>query len=178
MLGRTSQDRLQSVKYSLIGILIEGLSEKEVKKICCDFARKSKAVIRNDLWRQIDRNIKLGRKVLVVTASLQMAVDEVFEGTEVNVIGTKFEMLYGRFTSNVDGLKCYGPNKVTAIRFWEKSQIGEVKYLEAWSDSISDLPMMLLSPKRFWICPPGIPSEIRSIDPNGFVYDHRLEEIC
>ena len=75
-------------------------------------------------------------------------------------------MRYGSHTGRVSGSICYGDAKPDAIR----ALLGaNAPVIDAWSDSLSDLPMMLMARERHWLCPPADAADVARKDPQGTV---------
>ena len=58
------------------------------------------------------------------------------------VIATDLEIMQQKFTGKVDGLPCYGENKLTKLKHW--IDVNRIQYNASWfySDSINDLPSL------------------------------------
>ena len=67
------------------------------------------------------------------------------------MICTEIETANGKFTGKIKGEVCYGKNKVTKIKNFLKDNKINVKLseCEAYSDSISDVPMLSIVGKPF-----------------------------
>ena len=104
-----------------------------------------------------------------MTASAEDAVRYAISHLPVQVIGTRFKAHQGRFTGKLKGHGCYGAAKVPRIHAWADQQGAAAQYVEAWSDSLSDWPMMQLAAKRVWICRESLVARVRERDPEGEV---------
>lgn len=95
-----------------------------------------------------------GHHVLLVTASPYVYMKYFEELPFVDkVIATKLVMSNDRFTSMIEGQNCKGREKVHRIQAYLDENRWEIDYESscAYSDSLSDLPMMELVKKRYWI---------------------------
>lgn len=84
----------------------------------------------------------LGRKVFIVSSSPQEVVRPLAERLGVDdVLATRAEIVDGRYTGNLE-FYCYGPQKADAIRRAAEEQGIDLSGSHAYSDSITDLPML------------------------------------
>ena len=163
------QQELQNAKFQMIGSLLKGLAPGDLLTIHDRYADTVRQYKRDITWRSMEDHLAAGRYVLVVTASLRSAVEHVFRATNVETLGTEFELRDGIFTGVVDGYGCFGAAKTTIIAEWAAQQGQPVRFVEAWSDSLSDAPMMHLAERRHWICPPASSALVREQDPEAVI---------
>ena len=168
--ARGAPEQLQAAKFRMLGTLIKGLDEAALRPVHQAYVAQVQRIIRADVWAGLEAHLKAGRQVAIVTASPRMAVQAVFEGFAVTVIGTEFASANGQLTGALEGSGCYGAKKVPAIEDWVKSLGVSVRFVEAWSDSWSDAPMMRMAEQRYWICPPADQTQVQKDDPTGHVY--------
>jgi len=84
-----------------------------------------------------------GRDTWIVSASPQGIVEPLAASLGMTgAIGTEGEVLDGRFTGRLDGPFIYGPGKAQAIEKLASDRGYDLDLSYAYSDSISDLPMM------------------------------------
>lgn len=97
---------------------------------------------------------KEGYHILLVTAS-PYAYMKYFEELDVvdGVIGTKLTMQGERFTHVIEGNNCKGEEKVARIKEYltEKGITIDYEHSCAYSDSISDMPMLELVNQKYMI---------------------------
>ena len=102
----------------------------------------------------------------MVSASAGFYLRHALAPLHVEVVATEFEVRDDRHTGRVLGSICYGDAKPDAIR----ALLGaNAPVIDAWSDSLSDLPMMLMARKRHWLCPPADADDVTRQDPQGTV---------
>lgn len=157
-------ESIQAAKFALLGKLRSGFTANQLRKAHVKFARRAAALRRKVAWTAMREHARTGRRVLVVTASARDAVELVFEREGVEVIGTEFALADGRFTGELDGIACYGEGKRTILERWAVERGGKVEFVDAWSDSLEDLPMMGMAQSRHWVCPPAEVGEVARID--------------
>ena len=126
-------------------------------------------LLREALLELINERHAAGQTILVVTASAEDTVRYAISHLPVQVIGTRFKAHQGQFTGALEGQGCYGAAKVPRIHAWADQQGAAAQYVEAWSDSLSDWPMMQLAAKRVWICRESLVARVREKDPEGKV---------
>lgn len=86
-----------------------------------------------------------GRDTWIVSASPQAIVEPLAEDLGMTgAIGTKGEVANGRYTGRIDGPFVYGAGKADAIEKLSSDRSYDLALSYAYSDSISDLPMMEL----------------------------------
>ncbi len=99
--------------------------------------------VRPESKRLVDMHRRMGRATYIVSASPIELVDPLAKALAMtDGIGTVAEVLDGRYTGKLVGPFCYGEGKVAAITQlarWEGLDLGQCY---AYSDSISDLPML------------------------------------
>ena len=159
------EEAIQSAKDRSIGRLLCGISSAQLETALSLYSRAVRPLLRPLLMDKIRAKSSVGQHVLIVTASAEIAVTKALSANAVTVLGTRFEMVDGRFTGALDGVGCYGPHKVERIRAWGDLQTEKWTFVEAWSDSLSDLPMMMLADRRNWICAPKHIQKYKQQDP-------------
>jgi HAD superfamily hydrolase (TIGR01490 family) len=99
--------------------------------------------VRPEAQRLIDQHRHAGRATYIVSASPVELVDPLAAALGMTAgIGTVSEIVDGTYTGNLAGPFCYADGKVEAMRElarWEGLDLGQCY---AYSDSVSDLPML------------------------------------
>ena len=162
-----AEESIQRAKDRCVGGLLRGLSVEDVRPSLRRYREDLLPLIRAELAGLMHERAAAGQQVLVVTASAEPAVREALRDFPVTVLGTRFAARDGRFTGAVEGAGCYGAAKVPRIRAWADAQPGPPRFVEAWSDALSDLPMLELAEKRVWVCREAQEARIRERDPEG-----------
>lgn len=143
--------KLQYQKNRCIGTLLAGMGEGELQLVVDAFHARVRPLFRASVVGELNGAIRNGCGVLIVTASPEFAVEGLFRAIGAACIGTRYETTSGRYTGELEGTPCYGDAKVPAVwgalpRGAERPQV-----IAAWSDSLSDMPMMLLAERRYWV---------------------------
>lgn len=164
ILVHVDSNKIQNSKNKLIGKLFRNLTEKEIIKSLDLYKKKVQRSYRKNLLKKINYEINNDSIVLIITASPRVVIENLFINSSITVIGTEFEMIDKKFTGNLLGNPCHGEHKVNAYKNWLQSQKYELKLIEAWSDSLTDLSLLRLARKRFWIGDQKSLDKIKKID--------------
>lgn len=162
-----AEEAIQCAKDECVGALLKGLSEVDIKAPSQRYRSAVLPLIRPRLLDEIRARASAGQHVLVVTASAELAVKAALEDYDVTVVGTRFQQIDDRFTGALEGMGCYGANKVPRIQDWVGAHTKDARFVAAWSDSLSDLPMMKLAERRIWVCSESNLQRFREQDPKG-----------
>ncbi len=146
---------------------MQGLGAGQIRWSLRRYTRRVGALVRPRMAALMRARAEAGQQVLVVTASAELAVRHALEGYPVTVIGTRFGTKGGAFTGEVAGAPCYGRSKVAHLLEWSGRQDEEPRFIEGWSDSLTDLPMLELAERRVWICGGSRAQVFRERDPQG-----------
>jgi HAD superfamily hydrolase (TIGR01490 family) len=160
--GLVSRSSLLKGAYAQLMYLLLGADEKKMDKVKDSMLALTRGwdreqveeIVRDALATLIDPYIylealdlmelhrALGRKVLIVSSSAEEIVRPLAERLgKVDVIATKATVEDGKYTGELD-FYCYGANKAIAIREVADQQGIDLAASYAYSDSITDLPML------------------------------------
>ena len=105
-------------KQQLFTYFFKGMNMKEFKLKCNEFARHNKALIRPLALIEIQKALKEGEKVMIITASIDMWVRPFFSELDKNIhiVGTKIEEKEGKVTGHFVTRNCYGAEKVNRLK--------------------------------------------------------------
>ncbi|AHE99993.1 haloacid dehalogenase-like hydrolase [Thioalkalivibrio paradoxus] len=162
-----NEERIPRAKDRCVAGSLRGLSDEQVRPTLQRYRNDVVPLIRPELADLMRERAAAGQTVLVVTASAELAVREALRDFPVTVLGTRFAARDGRFTGAVEGAGCYGAAKVPRTHAWVNRQPAPPRFVEAWSDALSDLPMLELAEKRVWVCREAQVARIRERDPQG-----------
>lgn len=161
----------QLYKNKAIGVVISGLTDTAMEKPLARFRKKICPLFRPLMKKKIADCLDNNILIVVVTASPTFAIRYCFSDLPVTVIGTEFCERDGVYSGQLNSKNCYGLEKVNRIEVWSKKNSMEIKFLEAWSDHISDFPMLKMAKERYWIGPELLREAVLRSDPCGnFVY--------
>lgn len=152
-LSRARKDgETQYWKNWCIGKLLQGLDRWQVAEVMTRFVQQVRPLIRPDVFDYLQRRQAGGEDVLIVTASFEDAVTKVFRDAGFSVLGTKFGHNGAVFGAEAILPECFAEGKVARIEDWVRQQGETVVFTEAWSDTLSDVPMMRLAKQQIWVC--------------------------
>lgn len=162
----------QDLKNVLIGHLLAGATDRTLNNMRMIYSLVTRRFMRSSVVSHINELKTQDVKILVVTASPQVMVEACFEDDQIFVVGTKYKLRSnGVMSQTLEGPPCYGVNKLAHIKRWSSTISAEVQFIEAWSDCESDLPMMMLSERRYWVAPKAHMDRFQKIDPDGMLVE-------
>ncbi len=122
---------------------IEGAAISDVDMIGQAVLPRLVSRVRPESRRLIAMHHEVGRDTWIVSASPQRLVSPLATSLGMTgAIGTEGEIVDGRFTGRLAGPFIYGPGKAQAIEKLASDCGYDLDVSYAYSDSISDLPMM------------------------------------
>jgi len=140
--GDKGGDVATAVRERILGA-VKGLSQDSLVGLNETIVPKLLERVRPESKQLLDLHRRLGRNTYIVSASPKELVEPLaFALGMTDGIGTVSAVVDGHYTGELDGPFCYGEGKVEAIRElakWEGFDLGQCY---AYSDSISDLPML------------------------------------
>jgi len=160
--GLVSRSALLKGAYAQLVYLMVGADEKRMDRVKESMAALTKGwersqveeIIREALTDLIDPYLylealdlmelhrALGRKVFIVSSSPEEVVRPLAERLgQVEVIATRAEVVDGKYTGEIE-YYCYGESKADRIRELAEEQGIDLSGSFAYSDSITDLPML------------------------------------
>ena len=122
---------------------IEGASVSDLDLIGQAVLPKLVSRVRPESRKLVSMHHEAGRDTWIVSASPQGIVEPLAALLAMTgAIGTEGEVVAGRFTGQLGGPFIYGPGKAQAIEKLASDRGYDLDLSYAYSDSISDLPMM------------------------------------
>lgn len=124
---------------------VEGASVSDLDLIGQAILPKLSSRVRPESRKLVAMHHEAGRDTWIVSASPHNIVEPLAASLGMTgAIGTEGEVIGGRFTGQLGGPFIYGPGKAQAIEKLASDQGYDLDRSYAYSDSISDLPMMEL----------------------------------
>ena len=136
------EPKVQKWKNWIIINLIRGLNDDELSRSLNYFNKKVSEVLNKDILSYFKSQRDEGHHTLLVSASPEFAIRSIPELADFEILGSIFAK--SRIKSS-----CFGKDKVERIIQWQNTNLQEIRIVEAWTDSLSDLPMMNLAEKKF-----------------------------
>ncbi len=103
-------------------------------------------------WKMLHRHQIKGDRIILATASFDIYVKILANRLGIDeIICTEAEITDGKFTGRIDGLNCFGDEKLRRV----KQYLGDIPMSSsiAYSDHISDFPMLEWAGKSYLITP-------------------------
>lgn len=124
---------------------VEGASVSDLDLIGQAILPKLSSRVRPESRKLVAMHHEAGRDTWIVSASPHNIVEPLAASLGMTgAIGTEGEVVGGRFTGQLGGPFIYGPGKAQAIEKLASDRGYDLDRSYAYSDSISDLPMMEL----------------------------------
>ncbi|MCL1899278.1 MAG: HAD-IB family hydrolase [Promicromonosporaceae bacterium] len=155
VLGSADADQTERMRKHL-SELVDGWEVERVRGIVSETIREVvDPFVYSEAVELIEEHKELGHDVVVVSASGRELVEPIAQMLGVErVIATEMRIEDGRYTSQID-FYCYGENKATAIRELAAAEGYDLERSYAYSDSITDAPMLGAVGSGFVINPNG-----------------------
>lgn len=124
---------------------VAGVAVVDLDQVGQAVVPKLVAKVRPESRKLISMHHEAGRDTWIVSASPQGLVDPLGGALGMTgAIGTRGEVVDGRYTGRLDGPFIYGAGKAQAIEKLASDRGYDLDLSYAYSDSVSDLPMMEL----------------------------------
>lgn len=120
--------------------LLDGYSESEIRAISKDYANSLKECVVAPVFLELSNLKSKGIKIFVVSGGYSAYIENFMPGLIDRVIANEFEFVNGVFRGGILGEDCMGMEKVKRIRLTPPNE--NVRYVAAYSDSSSDIPML------------------------------------
>jgi len=163
-----SQERFQRHKDVLLFLLLGRMSEAEVAAVVASYRAQVEVLLRPGMLDRMKQCDASGVRVLVVTASPAFVVEKVLEDLRVCVIGAKEAASgVGDRAASRAVVSCFGSHKVARFQEWAEREGWQGEVVAAWSDALTDLPLMRLAKHRYWVGPATKARAFQVLDPEG-----------
>ncbi|HZC27054.1 MAG TPA: HAD-IB family hydrolase [Actinopolymorphaceae bacterium] len=142
LLGGADHDQMEKMRAHL-SRLVTGWDVQTVKDIVAEALHHVvDPLVYAEAVTLIDEHRSAGRDIIIVSSSGQEVVEPIGERLGADhVIATRMATSAGQFTGEID-FYSYGHNKVVAIRELAQSRQYDLDRCYAYSDSITDLPLL------------------------------------
>ena len=142
LLGGADHDQMEKMRVHL-SRLVNGWDVQVVKDIVAEALHHVvEPLVYAEAVTLIAEHRAAGREIVIVSSSGQEVVEPIGEllGAD-RVIATRMAVEHGHFTGEIT-FYSYGENKATAIRELARSEHYDLGHCYAYSDSITDLPLL------------------------------------
>lgn len=139
--GATDNKTLR-VRQRILGA-IKGQDAQTLQKLSAEVIPKIASKVRPETLEIIHSHHRAGRPTYIVSASPAEIVEPLAAALGMTGgIGTKSEIINGYYTGEIIGPFCYGNGKVVAIMELARDRGYDLSQSYAYSDAVSDLPML------------------------------------
>ncbi|NMR19776.1 HAD family phosphatase [Cellulomonas fimi] len=153
LLGRADHDQTERLRAQLSALAV-GWDVAQVSQIVAETLHELiDPVVYAEAVTLIDEHHEAGRDVVIVSASGAEVVEPISAllGAD-RVIATRMTVEDGRYTGDID-FYAYGENKATAIRELAAAEGYDLASSYAYSDSVTDAPMLAAVGHAFAVNP-------------------------
>ncbi len=142
LIGDLGDDRSDRARTEFLG-KVAGVSVDQMAELARDMLPNLVQNVRPESRKLVKMHHEAGRDTWIVSASPQGIVELLAEALGMTgAIGTKGRVVDGHYTAELDGPFVYGEGKATAIGELAKRLDYDLSRSYAYTDSISDLPML------------------------------------
>lgn len=137
-----SDDTTDAVKVRILNAT-SGMRQSDLQALNAEVLPRLLARLRPEARRLLDQHRHAGRDTFIVSAAPQEIVEPLAWSLGMTSgIGTRSQVVDGRYTGELDGPFCYGEGKVEAMAELANWNGYDLRQCYAYSDSASDLPML------------------------------------
>jgi HAD superfamily hydrolase (TIGR01490 family) len=137
-----SDEKSHAVRDRILGA-VRGVRNDDLVGLNTDIVPKLMARVRPEARELVDQHRHAGRATYIVSASPVELVDPLAGALGMTGgIGTVSEIVDGVYTGRLAGPFCYAEGKVEAIEELARWEGYDLRLCYAYSDSMSDLPML------------------------------------
>jgi len=141
----------QFAKEKLIKHFFGGWNFATFRRVADEYSQNEiDLIVRQSAVEKIKWHQKRGDKVVIVSASIECWLEKWCDKYNLELIGTKLEVINGKLTGNFLTKNCYGKEKVRRIK--ERYNLLDYQDIYVYGDSKGDKEMLLLADKysRFY----------------------------
>lgn len=139
----------QRFKEMMLHYFYKNTSVDEFTKYCAGFSREIlPSLIRPKAIKEINALKNAGVEVVIVSASPKYWLIHWCEELDVKCIATHLIVENNRITGKIDGINCYGEEKVTRIKL--EYDLATFSSVYCYGDTPGDRPMLALGNIRFY----------------------------
>jgi len=140
--GDKGQDVSDNARSEFLG-KVAGVSVEQLDAVAREMLPNLVNDIRPESKKLLLMHHDAGRETWIVSASPQKIVEPLAQALGMDgAIGTRGTVVEGHYTDQLDGPFVYGEGKAVAIRALAEERGYDLEKSYAYSDSISDLPML------------------------------------
>jgi phosphatidylglycerophosphatase C len=139
----------QRAKERMLAHFFGGMSVVDFQKKCDDFAFEIlPTLVRKKALPEIEKLKQVGAEVVIVSASAENWIQNWCKKHDVQLIATRLQQKNNKLSGRIEGLNCYGEEKVRRIR--EQFPLADYQEILCYGDTRGDKPMLALGTVRFY----------------------------
>lgn len=123
--------------------LLRGYSEADIQKISKDYAKSLRDCIVGPVFLELTKLKNKGVKIYIVSGGYSSYIEHFMPDLIDRVIANDFQFVNGVFCGEILSADCLGEEKVKRIQQTLHNE--NVRYVAAYSDSPSDIPMLCMA---------------------------------
>lgn len=138
-----------TAKQRILRYFFKGELLDHFQSMCDEFAtHRLPKLIRPNALLEIERLKRENIEIVIVSASAVNWISKWSTAMGLSLIATKLEVADNKITGNIDGLNCYGAEKVNRIK--ELFNINGYTSIHAYGDSKGDHELFKIAHKTFF----------------------------
>lgn len=139
----------QKAKEKVLNYFYNGMAKNDFNALCESFSNEIlPKLCKQSAIKCLQNHKQNGDKIVIVSASLENYLLPWCQKYGYDLLATKLEIKNGLITGYIDGLNCYGEEKVRLIK--QNYDLSEFSRIYAYGDSKGDLPMLALANESFY----------------------------
>lgn len=132
-----------AMRIRLFQSMFSDMNAQELAKIAAEYSKQLIPSLDQDLHKQLLRHQENGDDVVIVSASIDLYLNEIAKFLEVDLICTHTEVVNNHFTGSYSTLDCSSEQK--KIRILEKYNLENYAAVYAYGNTKEDLDMLSLA---------------------------------
>ncbi len=137
------------MKQIVLRYFFGGTPVNEFKKECESFAlNRIPELVRKEALEKLLFHKALGDEIYIVSASPENWVLFYCESISVKCMATRLAIENGKITGRIDGMNCYGPEKVRRIN--QDLNLNDYTSVTAYGDSQGDREMLAMAQHSYY----------------------------
>lgn len=138
-----------TAKQKVLQFFFKGESIENFQEKCDAFsAQVLPSMMRPKALLEIERMKKANTTVVIVSASAENWIRPWASKNKLALLGTRLATANGKITGSIDGVNCYGDEKVCRIK--KQFELSEYNEIYCYGDSAGDKEMLELGTFRFY----------------------------
>lgn len=138
-----------TAKQQVLKFFFGKLSIEKFNALCKEYAEEAiPVVVRAKAMKEIEMQKANGAAVIIVSASPENWLQPWCDANGLQLIATRMQVKSDRITGRIEGLNCYGEEKVRRIR--QSFDLSQYDQIYCYGDTNGDKPMLGLATVSFF----------------------------